>query len=202
MDYHVIAWDFDGVLNQTFQDGQFCWCESFEEDLGVSLSSFLDFMFSGNYQKAMVGKADLHQLVGKWAEAEGFSGKPEFVVAYMFEKDARPDQHMLSILKQAARKGVKNVIATNNDPYRTAYIESTMGFGSLVDHLFAAGRMGVAKPDDGFFTHIQNVLGVSPDKIVLVDDARENVVAARRLGWKAHHFVEDGYDQLRIMLDL
>jgi len=181
VDYHVIAWDFDGVLNKTFQGGQFCWCESFEQDLGVSLSSFLSFMFNGNYQKAMVGKADLHQLVREWAEADGFSGKPEFLVAYMFEKDARPDQHMLSILNQAARKGAKNVIATNNDPYRTDYIEFAMGIGSLVDHLFAAGRIGVAKPADGFFTLIQDFLGVSADKIILVDDTEENVVAARRL---------------------
>lgn len=62
----TIAWDFDGVLNRNIVDGEFIWQRAFETDLGLPLNSFVDFMFSGNFQKAMVGDEDLIALTRVW----------------------------------------------------------------------------------------------------------------------------------------
>lgn len=59
----VIAWDFDGVLNNNIENGVFAWSRNFEQDLGLSLHSFSSYLFAGRFQKAMVGQACLVELV-------------------------------------------------------------------------------------------------------------------------------------------
>jgi len=39
-----------------------------------------------------------------------------------------------------------------------------------MDRIFAARRMRVAKPDPGYFRHIEQVLGVAGEEVLLVDD--------------------------------
>ena len=42
--------------------------------------------------------------------------------------------------------------------------------------------MGLVKPDPAFYTHILDREGCAPAETVFVDDAEENVEAARKLG--------------------
>ncbi|MEL6242022.1 MAG: HAD family hydrolase [Pseudomonadota bacterium] len=53
------------------------------------------------------------------------------------------------------RSNARHVIGTNNERRRAAYIEDQMSFGSLVEQVFASGRIGHAKPDPEFFGHIE-----------------------------------------------
>lgn len=198
----VIAWDFDGVLNRNVIKGRFTWADNFERDTGASLKSFADYLFKGRFQDAMVGKADLKTMIGEWVRLDGYSGTAETIMSYWFDTDARPDARMLTMVKRASAKGITNVMATNNEAHRTHYIEHDMGFGTKMDQIFAAGRMCVAKPDDDYFHHILNDLSVAPGQIMLIDDFEENVVAASALGWRTHHFREDGYDALEAALGL
>ena len=67
--YKLIAWDFDGVLNANVENGVFRWMSTFEADMGLPIRSLSEFLFTGRFQKAMVGEADLHELVGEWTLA-------------------------------------------------------------------------------------------------------------------------------------
>ncbi len=201
-DLRVIAWDFDGVLNRNVIDGRFVWMDGFERDTGASLKSFADYLFKGRFQEAMIGKADLKTLIGDWVEHDGYLGTAETIMSYWFDIDAKPDARMLAMMERTSELGIKNVMATNNEAHRTDYIEHHMGFGAKMDQIFAAGRMCVAKPDDGYFHHITDDLSVTPDQILLIDDFEENIEAASKLGWHTHHFLEDGYDALEKVLGL
>ena len=193
--HKVIAWDFDGVLNANVRDGIFLWMTTFEEDTGLSIRSLANYLFSGRFQKAMVGKADLHELVGEWATSEGVPHRAGEVVDYWFDKDHLPDTKTLSIVRQAREAGAINVIATNNEVYRADWIEA-QGFGEHMNHVFAAGRMCLAKPDFAYFRHIEESLGHAGRDIILIDDMEENVEAARAHGWDAHLFIPDGHAAL------
>ncbi len=201
-DLRIIAWDFDGVLNRNVIDGRFVWSQTIERDLGLPLRSFSQYMFKGRFQQAMIGEADLRMLIGDWLAEEGFDSSPEAIMSYWFDADARPDKRMLSILDRMSAQGIVNVMATNNEIHRTQYIEHDMGFGEKMDRIFAAGRMRMAKPDVDYYHHITDALGVSADQIMLVDDLEENTMAARELGWHAHHYRFDGYDALETALGL
>lgn len=93
-------------------------------------------------------------------------------------------------------------MVTNNEIHRTSYIETSMGFGDLVERIFAAGRMGIAKPDTDYFAHIEEALQLAPENFLLVDDMEENVTAARSRGWQAFHFTEGAHDRLERSLGL
>jgi putative hydrolase of the HAD superfamily len=199
--YKLIAWDFDGVLNANIRNGVFQWMTTFEADTGMPIRSLADFLFTGRFQKAMVGEADLHELVGEWATQEGVPERAGEIVDYWFDKDHIPDLETLKIVQRARRAGIKNVIATNNEVYRADWIEE-MGFGEHMHHVFAAGRMRLAKPDLAYFAHIEDTLQVSGSHVILVDDMKENVEAARAHGWNAFHFTSGCHDRLSHVLDL
>ena len=191
--HKLIAWDFDGVLNANVRDGVFLWMKTFEQDTGMSIQSLAGFLFAGRFQKAMVGEADLHELVGEWAEMEGHPHRAGEVLDYWFDKDHIPDTKTLDIVRRAREAGAINVIATNNEIYRADWIEQ-VGFGEHMHEVFAAGRMCLAKPDLAYFKHIEDALGYTGKDVILIDDMEENVEAARRHGWDALHFTPDSHD--------
>lgn len=198
----VIAWDFDGVLNRNVENGVFAWSRSFEKDLGLPLSSFSGYLFSGRFQKAMVGQACLIELVSEWADANGAPGRGREILDYWFRQDDLPDERTLSMFAPLSGRGLRHVMATNNEVHRTGYIEHEMGFGARMERIFAAGRMGIAKPDAGYFAHIESELGLQPEALLLVDDLEQNVEAARMRGWQGFHFERDEHATLEAALGL
>jgi putative hydrolase of the HAD superfamily len=198
----AVAWDFDGVLNANVKQGVFEWSRRFENDLGLSLESFSSFLFRGRFQQAMVGEACLVEMVTEWAGLNGADGRATEILDYWFAQDALPDDYVLSLVARLRQRGVINVMATNNEIHRAAYIETVMGFDTHMDRIFAAGRMKVAKPDPGYYRHIEDELGLSGASILLVDDMEENVATARELGWQAFHFENGSHDALAGALGL
>ncbi|MEO0551066.1 MAG: HAD-IA family hydrolase [Pseudomonadota bacterium] len=198
----VIAWDFDGVLNNNIENGQFVWSKTFEQDLGLSHDAFASYLFKGRFHEAMAGKADLRQLVSDWLSDQVTRHSADDILHYWFHRDARPDDRVLAMTERLAERGLINIMATNNEVHRTAFIERDMGFGDRMDHIFAAGRMGKVKPQLSYFEHIQETLNLPPGAFLLIDDIAENTDAAERAGWLAHHHKEGAYERLEDILDL
>lgn len=180
----------------------FAWSRNFERDLGLSLHSFSRHLFDGRFQKAMQGEACLIEIVTEWTEKNGAHGRTSEILDYWFTRDALPDPETLAIVGALKARGVRNVMATNNEVQRTDFIEHQMGFHAHVERIFAAGRMKVAKPDAAYFAHIEDELQVDPAHILLVDDMHENILAARGRGWQAFHFVEGSHAALSQALGL
>ena len=61
----VIAWDFDGVLNQNIRDGVFLWAQHFERDLGQSLDVFTNHIFRNDFDRIIIGQEDLRDRVAE-----------------------------------------------------------------------------------------------------------------------------------------
>ncbi len=201
-DIDCVVWDFDGVINRNIVDGRFLWTETFEEDHGVSLAHFRSFIFSEEFQRVLRGEKDLRQHVDEWIESTGYEGSAEDILEYWFKKDARPDGHVVEIIEELKRDGRRCVIATNNEPYRTAFIENEMGFGNIVDAVYASGHMGFLKPEAAFFDTVAQSLDADGSRLLLIDDSPLNVESAEALGWNAYRFENPDYDGLRRRLGL
>lgn len=198
----IIAWDFDGVLNRGIVDGRFIWFDSFDTDIGQSSEVFQKHVFAENIKAILTGEEDLKDRVSDWAAAVGYTGGADTVLAYWLAKDAHPDPEMLELMQQLSQRGVRHVIATNNEARRAHYIEHDMGFGQRVEHIFTSGRMGLAKPDPAYFEYVTNTLNVEPADILLVDDSATNIVTAQELGWQAFHFTDQTRNDLKAHLEL
>jgi len=182
----LVVWDFDGVLNANHTPGPLAWAERITADLGLDKAAFARF-FSDPVlvREVLRGRWDLHDAVTDWLKQQGSEVAAETVLNYWFEKDARPDPEVIGWLEaHPARK----VIGTNNETHRARYIEDALGFGDRVEKMFSSGRMGVAKPDQGFFAEIERWSGLAPPQILLVDDLPANIAAATKRGWQGFHF--------------
>ncbi|MEL6678974.1 MAG: HAD family hydrolase [Pseudomonadota bacterium] len=195
----LVAWDFDGVLNRNIRDGKFLWAESFEADLGLPYRDLQAYMFgSGRFAEVLVGKRDILDLVAAWLARHGDPMTAEALLDYWYAHDVFPDSEIGALLDRVT---CRSVIATNNEARRARYIAEDMGYGTRVARIFAAGPMGVAKPDAGFFAQIQNWARCAPAEILLVDDLLRNVEAARRCGWRAFYLTDGSRGDLPRVLD-
>ena len=185
-DFDLVVWDFDGVLNANVVDGRFVWSDGLDMDLGIDSIAFSDFVFrSGRMREVISGRKDLPDLLGPWLAEQGHAISAQDFMAYWWEKDARPDPEIIAL---TGRVTARQVIGTNNEHRRAQYIEHQMGIGRLVERIFASGRMGVAKPDAGFFRQIEDWAGLPPERILLIDDLGKNIASAQNLGWQVFHF--------------
>ncbi len=203
--HHIrcIAWDFDGVLNRGIENGRFVWQDQLGEAFGIDAALFARRVF-GDFWAVMRGEKDVLDHLRDWQNEVGFDGDVEEILNFWFRADAKPCADVLGLVDRVRHAGLMQVIATNNEDRRTTYIETEMGFSRHVDAVFSSGRMKVAKPDAGYFRHIETALGLMPHEILLVDDHVENIEAAEACGWHVHHFPENGHgalaDRLRPIL--
>lgn len=191
-----IAWDFDGVLNRGVENGRFVWQDKLHDAFGIDAPVFARVVFGDGFWPVMRGEKDVLDHLRDWQSHVGYDGDVEEILHFWFREDAKPCADMLSLVARVRGAGLRQVIATNNEHRRTQFIETEMGFSRHMDAVFSSGRMKVAKPDAGYFRHIENALALRPHEIMLVDDYAENVEAAEACGWHVHHFPENGHGAL------
>lgn len=198
----IVAWDFDGVLNRNIVNGRFVWADRFEVDIGHSLADFTQAIFRSNFDDIITGKEDLRDRLIEWARNVGFIDGADRLLLYWFKNDALPDPKVGEIVDALNRRGIRQVIVTNNEARRASYIEREMGFAKRVERVFASGRIGLRKPDFAFYAHVTDKLGAHPSQMLLIDDCPKNVPASIRCGWRAFHFTDKTRDALPKALGL
>jgi putative hydrolase of the HAD superfamily len=202
IDIDYVIWDFDGVVNANVVDGHFIWIDNFKTDIGHSPEVFAEQVFNHEFDQVLRGEKDVIDQLREWAAHVQLSGSIQEIYNYWLTSDCHVDDRILGVMDDVRTAGVGNAIGTNNDPRRAKYIEREMGLGAHIEHMFAAGRMGVLKPDAAFFEHISDALQVAPDRLILIDDLAENVESAAQAGWHAHQFTGLDYAGLEARLGL
>ena len=196
----LIAWDFDGVLNRGFEGGFHLWQSSFEADLGIPAEPFTAYMFQApRFAEVLTGQRDLLSLLNDFVTSHDVPHSAGAMLEYWLSKDANPDPQVMTWLGSCKTPGV---IATNNETHRAAYIWHRMSFSAHMQHIFASGRMGVKKPDPGFFDQIERWSTLDPVDILLIDDAEKNIAAAASRGWQTFHFTDQTRDGLPEVLGI
>ena len=196
----VVAWDFDGVLNRNVVDGRFIWLDGFEAEFGFSSQDFVQDVFYRDLDAVLTGREDLKVRIQQWADRAGFAPGADAVLDFWFSTDNHLDPEMLDLMDLLRERGLRQVLVTNNEPYRTAHIEQELGFGDRVEKIFAAGRMGIAKPHLDFYGAVTQSLGVERSSVLMIDDLRENVDAAVEFGWAGRHFVPQTRSEVLALL--
>ncbi len=185
----IIAWDFDGVLNRNQAGGRYVWEDEFTERVGQPASAFGAFVF-GRPPMVISGEIDILDRLEEWTASVDCLLTAREILDYWLAADARPDGEMIQLIDALNRAGVRQVIATNNEARRAAYIADRMAMGARMERVFASGHLGVAKPDPRYFRQITEALGSTPEEMFFVDDLQANVQAAVSCGWQGYHFTE------------
>ncbi|MFD8593097.1 HAD family hydrolase [Streptomyces sp. NPDC059637] len=99
---------------------------------------------------------------------------------------------MVGTLRHARENGFRVGVLSNNVPEWEPYWRAIIAPAGELDCLIDSCRVGARKPDEEIFRRAEKEAGVAPGDCVLVDDLAENCEAARRRGWRAVHFRDNG----------
>jgi putative hydrolase of the HAD superfamily len=196
----AVIFDADGVLvDSTYlttrllnpPERQWKW----SKDLKVSRETLEQF-FGGVFQDCLVDKADLKEEIAKVAQQWNWGGTIDELIEYWFHEEFnRVDTRFEPIIADLRKQGIITALGTNNEKYRTQDLVEKKGIGKWMDKVFSSGRMGKKKPDQEFFAHICQELGLEPHEIEFWDDDLKNIEGAKKHGMNAYHFAS--FDQLK-----
>jgi len=100
-------------------------------------------------------------------------------------------------LVRALRPEFKVSVLSNADASLRRRLETELGIHDLFDDVVCSAEVGMAKPEAAVFRLAASRLGLAPAECVFVDDAAENVAAARAVGMTALHYRAHRGDDLR-----
>ena len=120
--------------------------------------------------------------------AERF-GVPESEIGAMmdhwpYQNYMKPVPGAREVLGELRARGVKVGVLSNTLPSIAATLEA-MNLADVVDVAIASCTLGVHKPEPGAFVQAAELMGLPVEAILFIDDKRENVEAARRVGMQA-----------------
>lgn len=79
-------------------------------------------------------------------------------------------------------------LLSNTDPIHVAHFETHYSFVRLFPVRVYSCRVGSSKPAPVIYHHALREIAAMPEETMFIDDMRENVLAAARLGISAFHF--------------
>lgn len=180
----VIIFDVDGVLinGKRFVDTLYKEC-------GISPKMTKAF-FSGPFQDCLLGNADLKKELPKYLKQWGWEKGVEEFMNYWFVSEHTINEPLIKYIQQLRNKGMKCMLATNQESYRVSYIMKEMGFANTFDAFHASSSLGSKKPNSDFYNSLFTQLkDVQKNEVLFWDDTKINVDAAKSFGIHAELYL-------------
>lgn len=183
--FKVVLFDADGVL--TVHEEAFS--AAYAREKGIDYSSFRSF-FQGEFQLALVGQADLKELIRRHEDLWQTNGRVDDLLARWFKAEDVRNEPLLREVANLRRAGVPCYLATNQEKYRGSHIVNEM-FKDEFDGYFVSAVVGSKKPSRDFFLKVVSAIAkdhpfVKPADILFIDDSPEHIEGAKMVGINAY----------------
>src|ERR1700735_3566903 len=96
--------------------------------------------------------------------------------------DRRRDSGTVEILRAARRTGILCYALTNMEAETYPLRRKRFPFLGWFDGTVVSGREGVAKPEPEIFRRLLDRFGLMPNTTLMIDDTKENLETASKLG--------------------
>ncbi len=181
----ALIWDMGGVLLRTEDDVP---RKRLADRLGTTRRSLEELVFaSRSAQQAMRGLMPIEE---HWLEVgKVFHLNDQELLDFQNEFWAgdRLDEELVDTIR-ALRSRYSTGLLSNAWSDIREVAGKRFRFLDAFDVIVFSAEVKMAKPDAPIYTHILNRLEVEPSEAVFVDDFKENVDTAARLGIHAIHF--------------
>jgi putative hydrolase of the HAD superfamily len=186
----TILLDVDGVLvSGRPQDGKHLFTD-LERDLGISVPVLQREFFVPRWADIVTGRKPLLPELAEVLARVSPQVSAETLLDYWLRNDSRIDHTLLAAIDARRKQGGRVYLATNQEHHRARYLMEEMALAGHVDGIFYSAALGARKPERGFFEAVATTLSPA-DSPILIDDTEANVLAARRFGWPAIHWIPD-----------
>lgn len=188
----LLIYDCDGMVVHRDQN----FSEYFSKLRGVPVEEILPF-FKGDFQKCLVGAADLKVVVEPYLTRWHWEGTREEFLQLWFESERQIDMRMIESVRLLRGKGIVCALGTNNEKYRSAYLFDVLRLREEFDACFCSAELGVKKPNPSFWLQISNKLGMTPLETQVWDDDSEHAQQARGAGFDFQLFTSrEAYEKI------
>lgn len=127
-------------------------------------------------------------------EPRNFS-RDEFA-SFIFGQSRILKDSALPVLQELAASGRFLLGALNNEARETnEYRFTTFGLRNYFEVALSSCYLGLRKPSEAIYRRAIDILGAAPERVLFIDDRKENLIPARAIGMAAVHFT--GEEQLR-----
>ena len=181
--------DVDGVLVHPGPSGS--WAADIEQDLGIDPQRLAEDFFAQHWRDVIIGKKSLLPVLEACLPALSSDVTPEAFVDYWFSRDSAIDKAVLADVDTLRTHGISVWLTTNQEHMRARYLMDEMALGDHVEGIIYSAALGTKKPERPFFRAAAQKAEAPSARLVLVDDSKPNVAAARAAGWKAFHWTPD-----------
>lgn len=94
----------------------------------------------------------------------------------------------VAILRELRERGVRLYALSNWSAAMFPHAEARYGWLDCFDGVVVSGRVGLVKPEREIFEYLLRTYDLRADDIFFIDDHEPNIVAARSMGIRSHHF--------------
>lgn len=186
----AVFFDVDGVLVHGYHARPELtrrWNENLMADLGVDSERFTqEFIFDIFIKKVVIGEMSLVEALDRRLPSLGFKGSPMVFVDYWLTHDSQMNQPLLDLVRKLKqRDDLRLYVATNQDHMRALWLWQSMGLKDLFEDIFYSARVGIRKPERGFFDFVDHKIGPQSEPPLFFDDTPKVIDGARAAGWEA-----------------
>ena len=194
----AVIFDVDGVLVHGYHARPELtrrWNENLLADLGVDPDRFTqEFIFDIFIKKVVIGEMAMIDALERRLPALGYKGSPMAFLHYWLTHDAVLNHDLIQLIRiLKANADIRLFIATNQDHTRALWLWEMLGLSDIFEDIFYSARVGIRKPERGFFDFVAARIGLQSEPPLFFDDTPKVIDGARAYGWEAVQFdtIED-----------
>lgn len=192
-----VIFDFGGVLNNMRWDV----ARELENEHGLERFTLVrTFYDSEEWRKVQVGEGDAAELArNAHMRLEDAAGRAMPPLHEQWRSSWHPIEENIALVR-ALRPPYKLAILSNADLSLEERLRNGFGIHDLFDTVVVSAVEGMAKPDHAIYRLAAHRLDLEPAECVFIDDAEENVQAAREAGMAVVHYRVHKGDKLAAQL--
>ena len=189
----AVLFDVDGVLIHGFHARPELtrrWDANLLADMGVDPERFIkEFIFDVFVKKVGTGQMSVIEALERHLPSLGYKGSPMVFHHYWLTHDSVLNEPLIASIRQLkAKADIRLFIATNQEHLRATWLWSHLGLHDLFEDIFYSARVGVRKPEPGFFDFVERKIGPQSEPPLFFDDTPKVIAGARAFGWDAVQF--------------
>jgi HAD superfamily hydrolase (TIGR01509 family) len=192
---HAIIFDYGGVLVRTVDPTS---RRDLERRFNLELGDAEDVVFrSSRWEDVQHGRIDDDTFWSDVGERLDFDAEELNAFRRGFWSGDRLDHELVDLIRHLGDEGYRMALLSNAPAALRSYLEQ-LGIVDAFDVIVVSAEEDLVKPMPGIYERALERLGVAAQQAIFVDDTRQNVEAARRVGLRATRF--RGLAPLRVWL--
>ncbi len=139
-----------------------------------------------NFERGKISEEQFIDIMLEWTERLVDEGEFKKIYSEIFTVNEK----MVALLPEIKSR-YRLMLLSNTNSIHRKFGWGNFDFLRNFEKLFLSHEIGAVKPEKEIYLAVQNYTGEKPGAHLFIDDIKEYAEAAKKLGWRAIHFVNE-----------